>query len=69
MYRLRVRRAFLVNGKNPEGFVIGTLDELQCLASLPDCIVLSDPYNPPGFPGALPASGQVEAAEISTGGQ
>lgn len=55
MYRLRVRRTFLVNGKHPEGFVIGTLDELQRLAALPDCIVLPDAYNPPGFPGALPA--------------
>lgn len=61
MCRLRVRRTFLVNGKNPEGFVIGTLDELQRLASRPDCVVLPDPYNPPGFPGALPAAAEEVA--------
>lgn len=53
MYRLRVRRTFLVDGKQPEGFVIGTIDELRRLDALPDCVVLPDPYNPPGFPGSL----------------
>lgn len=53
MYRLKVRRTFFVNGKYPEGFVIGTLEELKMLASLPDCIVLPDAYNPPGFIGSI----------------
>lgn len=50
MYRLKVRRPWLPR----PGFVIGTLDELRRLAALPDVQVLPDPYNPPGFPGALP---------------
>ena len=47
MFRLKVQRSFLTR----PGYVIGTLDELQALAALPDCTVLPDPYNPPGFPG------------------
>jgi hypothetical protein len=48
VYRLKVRRAFMPR----PGFVVGTYDELQRLAALPDCEVIPDPYNPPGFAGA-----------------
>ena len=49
MYRLYVKRSFMAR----PGFIVGTLDELRRIAALPDCQVLPDPYNPPGFPGSL----------------
>jgi hypothetical protein len=48
MFRLKVKRTFLTKS----GYVIGTLSELIALASLPDCWVVPDPYNPPGFIGS-----------------
>ena len=52
MFRLFVKRDFMPR----PGFVVGTLEELRHLAAMPDCTVLPDPYNPPGFAGSAYAA-------------
>lgn len=63
MYRLYVKRTWM---QRP-GFVRASYEELLRLASQPDCLVLPDAYNPPGFPGSLgtATAEHVEAYEAA----